>query len=303
MSHQRTPGPSARDAHGVACGARWFTRGACWKPGRPAPPEDDRGEGSLTMDLRVLGCHGGETPRHRTTAFMIDERLTLDAGALTSTLTLADQARLEVALVSHAHLDHIRDLATLADNRAQLGCPPLVIAAPPATIRELERHFFNDRIWPNFAVIPTPREPTIVFRELELGGPTQLLDYSITPVEVHHTVDAAGYIIDDGKAALGFSGDTGPTDELWTHLNATKNLEALLMEVSFPNGQQGLATVSGHHTPQTLLADLQKYDAPGELATLLYHIKPPFQAEVERECAKLDGVNLTVVELDDQFIL
>ena len=56
------------------------------------------------MELRVLGCHGGETPQHRTTAFLIDERLTLDAGALTSQLTLEDQARIEVVLVSHSHM-------------------------------------------------------------------------------------------------------------------------------------------------------------------------------------------------------
>lgn len=234
---------------------------------------------------------------------MVDERMTLDAGAITSTLILADQAKLEVALVSHAHLDHIRDLATLADNRAQLGCEPLVVAGTASTIAELKRHFFNDRIWPNFAVIPSPTEPTIVFRELTLGEPSKVLDYDVTPIAVHHTVDTAGFIIDDGAAALGFSGDTGPTDALWDALNATPRLEALLMEVSFPNAQQGLATVSGHHTPQTLLTDLKKYAAPEELATLLYHIKPPFQAEVERECAQLDGVNLTVVELDDQFIL
>ena len=27
------------------------------------------------MDLRVLGCHGGETPNHRTSAFLLDDTL------------------------------------------------------------------------------------------------------------------------------------------------------------------------------------------------------------------------------------
>ncbi len=52
------------------------------------------------------------------------------------------------------------------------------------------------------------------------------------------------------------------------------------MEVSFPNREQKLATVSGHHTPRTLLKDLKKYVKPQDLPTLLYHIKPVFQGEV-----------------------
>jgi cAMP phosphodiesterase len=255
------------------------------------------------MDLRVLGCHGGETPKHRTTSFLIDERLALDAGALTSQLTLDDQKRIEVALISHSHMDHVRDLATIADNRAQIGAPPLTIAATAETLDALKTHFFNDKLWPNFAVIPDPSEPTIVFQEIPLEVPTKVLDYTVTAIAVHHTVDAAGFVIDDGTGALAFSGDTGPTDRIWQVINETPNLKALLMEVSFPNGKQDLATASGHHTPQTLIADLMKLTSPGEVATMLYHIKPPFQTEVELECAKLKGVNLTVLQLADQFVL
>jgi 3',5'-cyclic-nucleotide phosphodiesterase len=255
------------------------------------------------MELRVLGCHGGETPHHRTTAFLLDDFLTIDAGALTSSLELADQARLKTVLVSHSHMDHVRDLATLADNRAQMGCEPLTIAGIKATLDELKAHFFNDKLWPNFAVIPAPHQPTIVFQELPLDGPTKVLDYTVTAIAVNHTVDSAGYIVADKNGCIGFSGDTGPTDKLWEKLNAAKNLKALLMEVSFPNSEQELATASGHHTPQTLVKDLKKLTAPQDLATMLYHIKPPFQREVETECAKLKGLNLTVLKLRDQFIL
>jgi len=255
------------------------------------------------MELRVLGCHGGETPQHRTTAFLIDERLTLDAGALTSQLTLEDQARIEVVLVSHSHMDHVRDLATIADNRAQVGAPPLTIAGTQETLESLKLHFFNDKLWPNFAIIPDPSEPTIIFQEVPLEKPTKVLSYTVTAVAVNHTVEAAGFVVDDGTSALGFSGDTGPTDRLWEVLDAAPNLKALLMEVSFPNDKQALATRSGHHTPQTLRTDLAKLASSSELSTMLYHIKPPFQSEVETECAKLSGVNLTVLQLQDHFVL
>jgi len=234
---------------------------------------------------------------------MIDDRITIDAGALTSTLELSDQTKIEMVLVSHSHFDHIRDLATIADNRTQLGAPPLTIAAPATTIADMKRHFFNDRLWPDFAKIPSPEAPSIIYREVPLEQPTQLLGYTVTAVPVNHTVDAAGFIIADAQGALGFSGDTGPTDRFWELLNAQPNLKALLMEVSFPNDQQALATASGHHTPRTLVDDLKKFRAPEDLATMLYHIKPPFQSEVEKECARLKGLNLSVLELEDHFIL
>ncbi|RLB51568.1 MAG: 3',5'-cyclic-nucleotide phosphodiesterase [Deltaproteobacteria bacterium] len=255
------------------------------------------------MDLRVLGCHGGETPRHRTTAFLIDERLAIDAGALTSQLDLSDQARLDTVIVSHSHLDHVRDLGTIADNRAQLDCGPLTIAGTKGTLAALRKHFFNDLIWPNFERIPSLEEPTIVYRELPFETPIKVLGYDVTVAAVDHTVESAGFLINDGNGVVAFSGDTGPTDRLWELLDATPNLKALVMEVSFPNEQQALATLSGHHTPNTLIKDLHKLKAPEDLATMLYHIKPAFQSDVEKQCAKLKGVNLHVLKLTDQFIL
>lgn len=253
------------------------------------------------MELRVLGCHGGETPNHRTTSFLVDDRIALDAGAITSRLELSEQMKLEGVLVSHAHMDHIRDLATLADNRCQLDAPPLVVAGTAATLEALKLHFFNDRLWPDFSEIPSKSQPTVIFHELPLDRPSTLLGYDVTAVAVNHTIDAAGLVVSNATGAIGFSGDTGPTDRLYEILNATANMKALLMEVSFPNELQKLATMSGHHTPQTLAVDLAKLTAPCDLEVLLYHIKPPFQADVERECAKLRNLDLRVLALDDHF--
>jgi 3',5'-cyclic-nucleotide phosphodiesterase len=255
------------------------------------------------MELRVVGCHGGETPKHRTSAFVVDDRLAIDAGSLTSGLDLTSQFRLAACLVSHAHLDHIRDLATIADNRCQGDCEPLVIAANKATIATLKKHFFNNKLWPDFSAIPTSHGPTIRYVELRPSSTTDVAGYSVSAIDVDHTIDTCGFIVRGKDAALGYSGDTGPTDALWKALRAEKNLKALLMEVSFPNREQKLATDSGHHTPRTLLKDLKKFGRPQDLPTLLYHIKPVFQGEVEQECARLKGVNLTVMALGDQFVL
>ncbi len=255
------------------------------------------------MELRVIGCHGGETPKHRTSAFVIDDRLAIDAGSLTSGLDLKAQFRLAACVVSHAHLDHIRDLATIADNRCQADCEPLIIAANRATIRTLKKHFFNNVLWPDFSNISTSSGPTIRYVELRADKTTEVAGYEVLAVDVDHTIDTSGFVVRGPDATLGYSGDTGPTDALWKVLRKEKNLKALLMEVSFPNREQKLATDSGHHTPRTLAKDLKKFGKPQDLPTLLYHIKPVFQGEVEQECARLKNVNLTVTALGDQFVL
>ena len=255
------------------------------------------------MDLRVVGCHGGETPKHRTSAFVLDERLALDAGSLTSGLDLAAQMRLEGCLISHAHLDHIRDLATIADNRCQAEAEPLLVGANRATISALKTHFFNNIIWPDFSQIPSGGRPTIQFVELEAEVPIEFAGYRVRAVDVSHTIDTSGFIVEASGGSIAYSGDTGPTNRLWELLDEVPDLKALLLEVSFPDREQRLATVSGHHTPRTLIEDLKKLSHPKDVPTLLYHIKPVFQREVERECSKLKGVNLAVTALDDRFVL
>ncbi|MGH7327700.1 MAG: MBL fold metallo-hydrolase [Polyangiaceae bacterium] len=255
------------------------------------------------MDLRVIGCHGGETPRHRTSAFVLNDRVAIDAGSLTSGLELRAQCALEAVLVSHAHLDHVRDLATIADNRAQNGCPPLTIAGTKETCELLKKHFFNNKLWPDFTKIPSKAKPTIQFLPMKPETPYKIAGLTVRAILVSHTIECCAFVIEGKDGAIAYSGDTGPTKRLWEVLNQTPNLRAMLMEVSFPNSEQRIAKLSGHHTPQTLLPDLRKYKNSKELATLLYHIKPVFQAEVERECAKLKGLNLTVLRLGEHYIL
>ncbi len=255
------------------------------------------------MELRIIGCHGGETPRHRPSAFLLDDRIAIDAGALTSGMELSAQCAIEACLVSHAHLDHIRDLATIADNRCQKGCPPLVIAGTKETLALLKKHFFNGLLWPDFTQIPSPKEPTIVYEVLKPEVTSRIAGYGVKAVHVHHTIDCFGFIVEGKNGSIAYSGDTGPTDRIWEVLRGVDNLRAMLMEVSFPNRHQHLATLSGHHTPKTLATELKKYKKKKDLPFLLYHIKPVFQGEVEKECAKISGVNLTIPKLGDHYIV
>lgn len=256
------------------------------------------------MELRVLGCHGGETPKHKTSSFLLDGKVAIDAGAVTSMLTLEEQHAIETVLVSHAHLDHVRDLATLADNRCQQGGPTLVIAAIPETIAVLRKHFFNDLLWPDFSRIPAgPNGMTIEFQPLVPEETITLSGMDVTPVLVHHTIDASGFIVRTPTGSLGYSGDTGPTERFWERLAEERDLRALLMEISFPDEHHKLAKVSGHHTPESLELELRKLRDHRELPILLYHIKPVFEQRVEKELARIRDRNLDVCRLGDQFLL
>jgi len=256
------------------------------------------------MDFKVLGCHGGESPKHQCPAFLLDGRVCLDAGSITNMLSLKEQQKLEAVIVSHAHIDHVRDLAMLADTRTQQGGPPLTIASTPGTIDVLKRHFFNDKLWPDFSKIPDVGNHTIVFQKLVAEKVSDVCGFKVRPVPVEHTVEAAAYIVGDGKTSVAYSGDTGPTEKLWQALGAQKDMSALVMEVAFPNEQRKLACDSGHHTPASLEQELRKLGAAQrDLPVLLFHIKPVFQRTTEKQLGKIRARNTTILQIGDEYVL
>jgi cAMP phosphodiesterase len=234
---------------------------------------------------------------------MIDGRVVLDAGSVTSVLTLEEQRKIEVVLISHAHIDHVRDLALLADTRAQMGGPPLIVAATQGTITMLKRHMFNKKLWPDFTTIPSRQSPTVIFKRIRPEITTKIGDFAVTPVEVNHTVEATGFVVSDGRSAIAYSGDTGPTKHLWKVVEEREDIRALVMEVAFPNARLKLALQAGHHTPKLLEKGVSMLGRKRDLPVLLFHIKPVFQKEVERELSRIKARNLTILQLGDQFIL
>ena len=142
-----------------------------------------------------------------------------------------------------------------------------------------------------------------MFRSVEAEKEVEVAGHKVTPVLVSHTIETAGFLVEGKGGSVAYSGDTGPTERFWELLNARDDLRALLMEVSFPNEQDELARVSGHHTPASLADELHKLDGRDELPILLYHIKPVFEAKVEKELARIKGRNLTILQLGDEFLL
>jgi ribonuclease BN (tRNA processing enzyme) len=255
------------------------------------------------LRLKVLGCHGGELPRCRTTCFLLDDVVALDAGALTSTLSLDRLSKLEHVIVGHSHFDHVKDLALISDLLVGRRSAPLVIHASPGCADALERDMFNDRLWPNFLAIPDRQHPVLRIERFEIGKPFRVGKFEVLAIPVHHPVESCAFLVRRGRSVLAMSGDTGPTDLLWSELSAVRDLRALLLETSFPDDMQWLADVSGHYTPQTVQQDLARLRRRRRTPLLMYHLKPAYLTRLTRDLQALGNPDLRVLRLDERFDL
>ena len=68
------------------------------------------------MKIRVLGASGSDIPGHHLSSFLLNNKILFDAGGVTSSLSFTAQQKIEHIFITHAHLDHIRDIPFLADN-------------------------------------------------------------------------------------------------------------------------------------------------------------------------------------------
>lgn len=252
------------------------------------------------MRLEVLGCHGGELPGCRTTCFLVDDVLALDAGALAGALPLERLVRVDHVLVGHSHLDHVKDLPLMADLVIGRRSTPITVWASEACAATLRGSLFNDALWPDFTRIPSARRPVLRIRTFRAGSRFTVGRYRVQSVPVNHPVESCAFVVSDGTSTLAMSGDTGPTDQLWRVLNRTKDLGALLVETSFPDAQQAVADASGHLTPATLARELEKLRRRDGTEVMVYHLKPAFVPELQRELGRLP---VRVLGLGDVFEL
>jgi cAMP phosphodiesterase len=237
------------------------------------------------MEVKILGAFGGEAPGLKTSCIVINNRLALDAGALTSSLSLQDQAKINAILVSHTHLDHIHDISFLADNIFGKRKEPVIIVSMEKSIEVLQKHFLNNRIWPDFTKLPNADQPVLAYKAIKPGQEYKIEGLNVRAVPVNHSIPSVGFIISDDKSALVYTGDTGPTDQIWKDAEKTANLKLVLIEVSFPNEMQKLAEVTGHFTPRMAEEELKKLQKDGYEARA-FHLKPTHLKELKQELAR-----------------
>lgn len=235
------------------------------------------------MRLKVLGAYGACDATHNLTGYLIDDRIAVDAGTLTSKLSLIQQSKIEAVFVTHAHADHIRDLPHLILNRFSQNAPPLTILASRAVMEKLRDHVFNGEVWPDFEkfVSPETGKPAIQYKAMQPGRKCSISGADFTAVSVNHSVTAAGVIIQTGGQAIGFTGDTAATKEFWKRANDTQGLVTIVTEASFPNDYRKMAEESGHLCPETFAAELAKVTV--DVPVYVSHRKLPYENKIESE--------------------
>lgn len=235
------------------------------------------------MRFRCLGCDGGIGGDSRTTSFLVDDDVLIDAGTGIGDLTAVELARITDVILTHAHVDHAGCLPLLIDATSSKRTEPLVVRGTAETLEALSRHVFNNEIWPDFTQIPTPEQPFLRYTPITLGETLELRGRRFTALPVEHTVPAVGYHLDSGRASLVFSGDTGPCDSLWRAVNRIENLRHLIVETSYGDDQQWIAELSGHLCPSLLAKELEKFEGAAEI--LLTHMKPGAHEKIMHEVA------------------
>ena len=253
------------------------------------------------MQVKIIGGHGGVTKNYHATSYLIDESLLIDAGSVASGLDMQAQLKIDHILLSHAHLDHTKDLAFICDNCFGLRDKPFQVYSHKNVYNAVKDHLFNDMIWPDFSVLPTAQNPTIVFNSIAPEKELILGDYKVMPVHVNHPVkengEAYGFIIEKGDVAILFTQDTASTERIWEVGKKYKNLKAIFCEVSFPNHLQNVADLSFHHSPQTIKEELKKM--PGKVPVYLGHLKPNYQEQLIQEITDLGEPRLHILYADD----
>lgn len=249
------------------------------------------------MQVKIIGGHGGVTRNYAATSYLIDETLLIDAGSVASGLDIQDQLKIDHILISHAHLDHTKDLAFICDNCFGLKGKPFEVYTHKTVHKAIKDHLFNDTIWPDFSVLPTKEDPTMTFTNLEKEKEIVLGGYKIIPVHVEHPGDAFGFIVEKDGVAIAFTQDTKSTDRFWEVCHTVKNLKAIFTEVSFPNKLQFVADISDHHTAATMKEELKKM--PPDIPVYLGHLKPNYQEELIQEITDLGEPRLHIMYADD----
>jgi ribonuclease BN (tRNA processing enzyme) len=251
------------------------------------------------MKIAVLGCSGAELPGHNPAGFLLDSKLLFDAGTVTNVLNGKEQSKITDIFITHAHLDHIRDISFLADNIIVEGRKQRVnIISIASVIRTIRKHLLNNSLWPDFSMIPDYENAVLHYSALREGRPLKVNGYSISAYKVNHSVPAVGYLVEGrNKKRFFYTGDTGPTEATWKKIGDRK-LDCLIIEVSFPNKMSEMAAITGHLTSGLLKEEIRKIK---QMPDMIYitHPKPQHLKVIKAELERLRMKNLKLLKDGD----
>ena len=258
------------------------------------------------MKLHVLGCFGGDL-KGRFPSFLINQATLLDAGTIGTALSHEDQLRIRSILLTHHHIDHLLGIPFYADAIYGRNSNPIKIYGQSEVLSQMKKHLLNDVLWPDFTKLPSIENPTLQLVEVE-DGQIYSCDSTLNfmPISTCHTCVSNGYLLAEGNICFIYSGDTGPCEMFWDSIkqylktHPSCRIGALLIECSFPNRMTEFAIATQHLTPHLLQIELDKLGMPG-IRVLIFHMKPQFISEIEREIDFIETGTIELVAPNQEF--
>jgi len=235
------------------------------------------------------------------TCFLINEHVALDAGALTQSLSIEDQAKISHIFFSHSHIDHLCTLPFMLDNIFSNIQSPVSVFGPAHTIDCIKKHLFNNQLWPDFSAFSNEHSSILELKAVGAGETIQVDGLKITSVPMVHTVECYGYLVDDGDVSAFFFGDTRSIDHALPFLEKVPNLEIIFLEASFPNRLRRIAEASCHLTTQGFAREAGKL--PKNVPIVATHMKPDVLKEIRTEIVNLGLDNISLAEQDNLYEL
>ncbi|MCH8492509.1 MAG: 3',5'-cyclic-nucleotide phosphodiesterase [Idiomarina sp.] len=212
------------------------------------------------MKIDVLGCSGGLSDSGGSTCIRICEYAIIDAGTGLSSLPLAEMRKIRAVVLTHAHMDHIAALPLFLSNMFDNNGQQVTVYAQAHTIQTLRENIFNNAIWPDYTVLPTPERPILQFVEIQPGDRFNLAEagaggvaagggVDITVFPVDHTIPTVGVSARIGGEQFVFSSDTTAGALLDAELAKLGTIDIFMLECSFTDDMHELAVRTKHMTP------------------------------------------------------
>jgi phosphoribosyl 1,2-cyclic phosphodiesterase len=239
------------------------------------------------VEIRILGAHLAEVKGARLTSILIDNSLVVDAGGLTSALSLAEQKKIETILLTHHHFDHTRDLVTLAANAGYYWRKQLTVWGLRYTLDIVADCLLGGKMYTNFFEYPDKEKPTVVLEAIEPYSRKPIAGYEVLAIPVKHSAPTVGYQVtsSDGKV-LFYTGDTtmGVSD-CWQHISP----KLLIVEVAGPDKYADWLKQAGHLCARLLKEELIQFRRlKGYLPRIVViHIGNPYEQEIKKEVAQV----------------
>lgn len=254
------------------------------------------------MQVRILGATGAQCGKSSSISVLVNGRVLVDAGTGAYNLSLAEMEKIDDALITHSHLDHIAMLCFVAECKIDApGGHGLRVRCFPETAEAIRNGLLNNQIWPDFENIRIGGEALMSFEyfrpfeTIECGG----VRTTVFPVE-HADVPTAGFALHGENETFVLISDVHSlSDETYAYLHSLKNLRRMTIETSFPDNKEDIAKAAGHLTP-ALLADI--IARLPEVPEIYYcHVKPRYEAEIAAQIQQRFGGRVLPLQAEMVF--